>query len=63
MDAKQLRAKAEDALRKSAPKIEKGISSAEKFAKDKTKNNPSRTRQVDQAAGKLRGMLGKAQGR
>lgn len=61
MNTNSLRAKADQLLRKHGGKIDKGIASAEKFAKSKTKGDPKKARQVEQAASKVRGVLAKQQ--
>lgn len=59
MDAKSLRAKADQLLRKHGGKIDKGLNSAERFAKKRSRGNPARARQVEQVAGKAREALTK----
>ena len=61
MNTNSLRAKADSLLRKHGGKLDKGLASAERFAKKKTKGNPAKARSVEQAANKVRGALAKQQ--
>ncbi len=61
MNTSSLRAKADQLLRKHGGTIDKGIASAEKFAKGKTRGDSKKARQVEKAASTLRNVIAKQQ--